>query len=192
MKEGKMQVVAGLLAVFALAAMTFVGGLETGPTVVSDIDVDRYMGLWYAVASIPTTFEQACAQGTTAEYRLLPNGRIDVVNTCYQADGEPFQAVGRAWIPDKQQPTKLKVSFVRFLGLWLFAGDYWILELDSEYRYAVVGHPKQRYGWVLSRTPQLAEEVLTGIFERLTSNGYDPASFKLIDQSIHLPSGSGP
>jgi apolipoprotein D and lipocalin family protein len=160
-------------------------GADRAPEVVEKLDVERYMGLWYAIASIPTSFERKCVRGTTAEYTLLENGRIRVVNVCYDAAGEPDRAVGRAWIPDPGTPTKLKVSFVRFLGLWLFPGDYWIIDLDADYRYAVVGHPSRRYGWILSRTPTLDAETLSGIVERLEAQGYDFADFRMIDQSIH-------
>jgi len=180
-----MRIVVGLLAIFAIGAMGFVGKVVDRPAVVENVDVERYMGLWYAVASIPTTFERACVQGTTAEYHLLANGQIEVINSCYRADGSPFDAVGRAWIPDPAEPAKLKVSFVQFLGRWFFPGDYWILELDSAYRYAVVGHPKRSYGWILSRTPTLEEATLEGIYERLEAQGYDRSHFRAIDQSIY-------
>jgi len=180
-----MHIVAGFLVLFAIGAMGFRGDVVERPAVVREVDVERYMGVWYAVASIPTTFERACAQGTTAEYRLLPNGRIEVTNTCYREDGSAFVAAGRAWAPDSSESAKLKVSFVRFLGGWLFPGDYWILDLDPDYRYAVVGHPRRTYGWILSRTPTLPEETLEGIFSRLEAQGYRRAQFRRIDQSIH-------
>jgi len=179
-----MHIVIGILGIFALGAFSFLSEPPREPAVVQELDVERYMGVWYAVASIPTPFERACAGGTTAEYELLDNGEVSVTNTCYRADGTPFQATGRAWIPDPSEPGKLKVSFVRFLGRWLFPGDYWLLELDPEYHFAVVGHPKRRYGWILSRTPTLPEETLQGIFARLEGKGYDRTVFRRIDQSI--------
>lgn len=182
-----MRIVVGLLAIFSIGAFGFMGRLADRPSVVSRVDVERYMGLWYALASIPTTFEKACVQGTTAEYHLLSDGRIEVTNTCLRDDGSEFRAVGRAWVPDSSDPAKLKVSFVQLLGMWLFPGDYWILELDPEYRFAVVGHPQRKYGWILSRSPTLPEETLDGIFDRLEAQGYQRADFRPIDQSIHLP-----
>ncbi len=158
------------------------------PTVVDSVDVERYMGRWYAIASIPTSFERDCVAGTTAEYTLLENGQIQVVNTCYDADGKADRATGRAWIPNLKQPTKLKVSFVRFLGFWLFPGDYWIIDLDPDYQYAVVGHPSYKYGWILSRTPILPDATLAEIVARLEEQGYRFEDFRRIDQSIHLES----
>ena len=180
-----MKIVVGLLAIFAIGAVGFRGMVGDRLAVVPEVDVQRYMGLWYAVASIPTTFERACVQGTTAEYHLLASGQIEVNNTCSREDGSPLVANGRAWVPDPSEPTKLKVSFVRFLGRWFFPGDYWILDLASDYSYAVVGHPQRTYGWILSRTPMLPEETLEGIFKRLEAKGYDRDAFRRIDQSIH-------
>ncbi len=180
-----MRIAAGLLAIFAIGAIGFMGRLGERPAVVEALDVEQYMGLWYAVASIPTTFERACVQGTTAEYHLLANGQVKVTNTCFRADGSSFSIVGRAWIPDSFAPAKLKVSFVRLLGRWFFPGDYWVLDLAPDYRYAVVGHPQRRYSWILSRSPELPDEVLEGIFERLEAKGYDRGDFQWIDQSVH-------
>jgi len=145
------------------------------------------MGFWYAVASIPTSFERRCVQGTTAEYTLLDNGRIEVVNTCYDQEGTPDVAKGQAWLPDESEPAKLKVSFVRFLGLWWFGGSYWVIDLAEDYSYAVVGHPARKYGWILSRTPILPPDVLEAIYVRLEQQGYRRDQFVSIDQSLHTP-----
>ena len=154
--------------------------------VVESVDAGRYMGLWYSIASIPTSFERQCVQGTTAEYTLLEDGRIQVVNTCFDAEGNPDVARGQAWIPNSSEPSKLKVSFVRFLGIWWFGAPYWVIDLALDYSYAVVGHPSRTYGWILSRTPTLPEDVFVGIVERLESQGYRFDDFRKMDQSIHL------
>jgi apolipoprotein D and lipocalin family protein len=180
-----MRILAGLLSLIVLAGISFVDVHMGEPNPVASVDVGRYMGLWYTIASIPTTFERNCAQGTTAHYELLENGRVVVTNTCYSSDGTPIRVVGRAWIPNKEEPSKLKVSFVNALGLWFFPGDYWILDLAPDYSYAVVGHPKLRYGWILSRTPTMPATVLEGIYVRLERQGYSRSAFVAIDQSMH-------
>ena len=179
-----MQIVIGFIGVFAIAAFGFMADQPAAPpTVVEQVEIEQYMGTWYAVASIPTTFERDCVRGTTATYELLEDGKVRVTNTCTREDGTSFEAVGRAWIPNPDEPAKLKVSFVSLFGKWLFGGDYWILELDQDYRYAVVGHPKRRYGWILSRTPEIPEIQLQGIFDRLEEAGYNRVSFRRIDQT---------
>ena len=174
----------GMVLVSLILSTAAVGA----PKVVESVDLERYMGRWYAIASIPTTFERQCIQGTTADYTLLDNGRVQVVNTCYDAAGEPDVARGEAWVPRADEPTKLKVSFVRFLGIWWFGGAYWIIDLAEDYSYAVVGHPSYRYGWILSRTPTVDEETFAGLIERLEAQGYDFSTFRIIDQSLHCES----
>ncbi|MGD9840803.1 MAG: lipocalin family protein [Candidatus Bipolaricaulis sp.] len=87
-------------------AVTGILGAKPPLRVVEELDLPRYLGTWYAVASIPTTFERDCAQGTTATYTLLPNGQVEVVNACFSADGQRSEARGRAWLPDPQAPAQ--------------------------------------------------------------------------------------
>lgn len=174
--------------VAALAAglvVTGIVGAKPPLRVVDTVDLPRYVGRWYAIAHIPTSFERACAQGTTATYTLLPNGQIEVLNECFTADGQVNQARGRAWLPDAKAPAKLKVSFVSLFGLRFFPADYWVIDLAPDYSYAVVGHPSRSYGWILSRTPMLPSAVLAGIQERLVAQGYDWSRFRVIPQDMH-------
>ncbi len=153
------------------------------PNVVEDVDLNRYIGRWYEIALIPVWFQKDCAGGTTAEYTLVKEGVVSVVNRCCTKDGKVKEAKGRAWVMDKKTPAKLKVSFFSLFGFWLFAGHYWIIDLGPEYQYAVIGHPSRNLGWILSRTPKLPEEVLKGIVERLEANGYNFSQFKMTNQT---------
>ena len=153
------------------------------PRVVEDVDLSRYVGRWYEIALIPVWFQKECAGGTTAEYTLVKEGVVSVVNKCCTKDGKVKEAKGRAWVVDKKIPAKLKVSFFSLFGFWLFAGHYWIIDLDPEYQYAVIGHPSRDLGWILSRTPKLPEEVLKSIAERLEANGYNFSRFKMTNQT---------
>ncbi len=166
----------------ALALALTLQGPAPGPKVVPQVDLERYAGRWYAIAHIPTWFERGCASGTTATYTLLPDGAIEVVNECFDSQGRRKVARGRAWLPNPDEPAKLKVSFFKLFGRWLFPGNYWILALGPDYSYAVVGDPKRRYGWVLSRTPTLPKEALEEIKAALAGQGYDWSRFRLIDQ----------
>jgi apolipoprotein D and lipocalin family protein len=150
---------------------------------VEDVDLSRYIGRWYEIALIPVWFQKECAGGTTAEYTLVKDGVVSVVNKCCTKDGKVKEAKGRAWVVDKKNPAKLKVSFFSLFGFWLFAGHYWIIDLDPEYQYAVIGHPSRELGWILSRTPKLPEGILKSIAERLETNGYDFLKFKMTNQT---------
>jgi apolipoprotein D and lipocalin family protein len=136
--------------------------------VVPAVDLSRYVGKWYEIASFPTWFQKGCID-STAEYSLRPDGGIDVLNQCRKTpDSGMDLARGKAWVTDPVTNAKLKVQF-----FWPFSGDYWIIDLGRDYDYAVVGHPSRDYLWILSRTPQMDNERYDRILERLRRSGYD-------------------
>jgi apolipoprotein D and lipocalin family protein len=138
--------------------------------VVGAVDFDRYVGRWYEIASFPQRFQRGCV-ATTASYTRLEDGRIRVVNECRDGsfDGDLRQVEGVAWLANPDgSPAKLKVQF-----FWPFSGDYWIIELDPEYRYAVIGHPSRDYLWILSRAPTMDSGVYETLLSRIEAQGYD-------------------
>jgi apolipoprotein D and lipocalin family protein len=143
---------------------------------VASVDLQRYAGRWYEVARFPNRFQKACQGAATAEYELLADGGIRVVNTCSAADGRTVRAEGRARLADKHGPTsKLKVRFAPgFLSfLPMVWGDYWILDLTDDYTAALVGTPDRKYLWVLSRTPELDEATYQRMIATATAQGFD-------------------
>jgi apolipoprotein D and lipocalin family protein len=137
--------------------------------VVPSVDLVRYAGKWHEIARLPNFFQKKCAGDVTATYTLRPDGKITVVNACRKSDGSMTTAEGTARIANKSGPnTKLKVSF-----FWPFSGDYWIIDLDPEYRWVAIGEPRRRYFWVLSRDPHMDEATLAPILERAKAQGYD-------------------
>jgi len=139
---------------------------------VAEVEVDRYLGLWYEIARFPFSIQEGC-WGTTAIYTRRSDGKIDVLNECRlgSIDGERSRAHGKAWIVDSETNAKLKVSFNFFMGLF-GGGDYWIIDLARDYSYSVVSEPKGRYLWILSRTPRLDDEVYAQILARLKADGF--------------------
>ena len=146
------------------------------------VDLNKYTGLWYEVAKIPNSFQDQCAYGTTAEYKIDEDGDINVTNSCFDDEGKRDVAEGLAKVVDKKTNAKLEVSFVSFLGIRPFWGDYWIIGLDENYEWAVVGTPSRKYGWVLSRAPSLPDSTMQNIFEILKSQYYNPADFEMSKQ----------
>jgi apolipoprotein D and lipocalin family protein len=138
-------------------------------TVAPSIDLTRYAGKWYEIARLPNRFQRNCAGDTTATYTLRRDGKIDVLNRCREADGHVESASGTARRADAAGPnTKLKVSF-----FWPFSGDYWILDVDPDYRWAMVGEPGRKYLWILGREPRLDEHVVGRLLDRAKKEGYD-------------------
>ncbi len=170
--------VLALLPVAPAATTGQTGGeaLKAVPT----LDVPSYMGTWYQVAWFPNRFQKQCVSETSATYRWLPDGDIEVLNRCRLADGRIDSVTGVARTDGSQvqgktlAPAQLRVSFLpawlRWLPVW---GRYWVLELADDGRYAVVGEPTREYLWVLARAPQLSERDRTAIRSTLQRLGYD-------------------
>jgi apolipoprotein D and lipocalin family protein len=137
---------------------------------VDQVQLDRYMGLWYEVARCPNFFQSSCAGGSTAYYSLRDDGKVNVTNSCRRGsmDGEIYQVEGVARVVDEQTNAKLKVRF------GLFSGNYWIIGLDEGYQWAVVGEPTRSYLWILSRTPQMSAETYENILLLVEQKGYNP------------------
>jgi apolipoprotein D and lipocalin family protein len=136
---------------------------------VARVDLERYVGTWFEIASFPQRFQRGCT-ATRATYTLRDDGQIDVVNRCREGspDGPEKVAKGRARVVDRSTNAKLEVSFFR-----PFWGDYWIVDLGTDYEYAVVGHPGRDYLWILSRTPTMDPELYASIVRRLQAQGYE-------------------
>ena len=149
---------------------------------VSRVDLARYAGIWYEIAKIPNRFQKQCARDTLAQYTLRPDGRIDVVNQCIKRNGSVDQARGIAKVVDAETGAKLKVSLVSLLGWRPFWGDYWIVGLDPNYRWAVVGAPNRKYGWILARSKTLDPDTLQTIATIIERNGYQRGSFQMDGQ----------
>lgn len=161
--------------VLAVGAVSAAEPLAT----VGSVDLARYAGQWHEVAKFPNRFQQQCIGDTTATYALRDDGKVSVVNRCRTRDGhEEVSGVAR---PVDGRTDRLQVSFLPAALRWLPIGwgDYWVIELAPDYRYAVVGEPSRQYLWVLSRTPALAPEDRLAIEARLPAHGYDPA--RLVD-----------
>jgi lipocalin len=121
-------------------------------TVVKELDLQKYLGTWYELARYNHRFERKLV-GVSANYSIREDGKIKVLNSGYKKslEGKFSQATGKAYLPNpEQEPSKLKVSF-----FWNFYGDYYVLELDENYQWAIIGSSSDNYLWILSRAPQV-------------------------------------
>jgi len=148
-------------------------------TVVKELDLQKYLGTWYEIARFNHRFERGLA-GVTANYSIREDGKIKVLNSGYKKrlDGRFKQAEGKAYLPDPElEPGKLKVSF-----FWNFYGDYFVLDLDENYQWAIVGSSSDKYLWVLSRTPQLDKELYNELLNKIKLRGYDISQLIKVEQ----------
>ncbi|QKE28858.1 lipocalin domain-containing protein [Arcobacter acticola] len=134
---------------------------------VEKVDLERYLGTWYEIARYEHFFEKDC-KNVSANYSIMDEETIKVINKCTKIQtNEKKEAMGRAYAIDETN-SKLKVSFFR-----PFYGDYWVLILDENYEYAVVGTPNREYLWILARDKKLPLKIQNDILEKLPSLGFD-------------------
>ena len=149
--------------------------LETVPYV----DLDKYAGKWYEIASYPQRFQKGC-HGTTATYTNSGQGYVIVENRCHKNSltGKKSYIKGKAFVEKNSGNARLKVQF-----FWPFRGKYWIIDLAEDYSFAVVSHPNRKYLWILSRSPQIAESVYAQILNRLEKKGFDLLNLQKTEQN---------
>ena len=160
-------------------------------TTVNSVDLDKYKGKWYEIARYPNRFQKKCVGNTTATYNLKEGGAIEVINECLKQNGKLDVAKGKARIVDEQTNAKLEVRFAPpFLSFLSFVwGDYWIIDLEEDYKYAVVGDPSREYLWILSRTPELETSVYQDILRRVEQKGFEPRKLIETPQNVEVIKG---
>jgi len=136
---------------------------------VETVDLNRYSGKWFEIASYPQYFQKGCTC-TTADYTVTDKGYILVENRCKRdsVNGKISYIRGKAFVEDNSGNAKLKVQF-----FWPFRGKYWIIDLAEDYSFAVVSHPNKKYLWVLSRTSKMDEVTYQQITNRLKEKGFE-------------------
>lgn len=144
------------------------------PTV-AKVDLNKYLGKWYEIARFDQTFQKGCT-ATEANYSLRKDGTITVINKCNlnSPEGELKVAKGRAWVKNKETNAQLKVQFfLPFIRIGLFAGNYYILDLDKDYSRVLVGDPSRKYLWILSRAKKLEERTYLELVQKAEKLGFD-------------------
>ncbi len=176
MMKTRILVVLGLslLVIASCSSVSWVLPLET----VEYVDVEQYMGKWYEIASYPTFFNANCT-ATTAEYTLQDDGSVKVVNECRTGSptGPLNRIEGTARVVNETTNAELKVAFSFFAQ-----GDYWIIALDDDYQWAVVGDPGRTTLFVLSRTPTMNDDTYEEILTLIRGRCYDPGNLELTTQ----------
>ena len=142
------------------------------------VDLTKYAGKWYEIASLPQRFQKGC-NCSTAEYTLTDKGYVTVENKCNRdsINGKQSYIKGKAFVVENSGNAKLKVQF-----FWPFKGKYWIIDLAEDYSYAVVGHPNRKYLWILSRTPAMNDNTYHQIISRIKEKGFDVSKIKITRQ----------
>ncbi len=153
---------------------------------VDSIDLDRYQGRWYEIARLPNRFQEQCAGEVTAEYALLDAGRVSVTNRCRRADGGWSEAEGVAR-RDRSDGREAALE-VRFAPRWLswlpfVWGEYRVMALDEQYRYALVGSDDREFLWILARQPELSDDVFNRLVAEAQRQGFETSRLSRTEQA---------
>lgn len=166
-----------VLACIIVAAYFYYDFKSTQPIAelktVEYVNINRYTGRWYEIARYPNRFQKKCISNVTADYYIALNGNIKVENSCLAKNGKRITSVGTAEITDRTTNAKLRVSF-----FGPFGSDYYIIALDRNYKYAVVGEPKRKYLWILSRTKTITSFHYEQALRKIKAAGYDISKLK--------------
>jgi apolipoprotein D and lipocalin family protein len=162
------------LAWSALHAQPAVAQSPSPLVPIAALDIPRFMGTWYEIAKYPNKFQKQCVADTSAQYSLEPGGMVQVINRCRKLDGQVEQVIGEARQTGAKTSARLQVRFAPGWLSWLpmVWGDYWVIDLDSNYQLAAVSEPKREYLWVLSRTPHVSAEAYDALLVRLKAQGF--------------------
>jgi len=165
------------ISIFLITMIITTANSQTLQTV-PYVDLKKYSGKWYEIASYPQRFQKGC-NCTTAEYTLSKKDFVIVENRCNKdsVNGKQSYIKGKAFVVKNSGNAKLLVQF-----FWPFKGKYWIIDLADDYSYAVVSHPNKKYLWILSRTPKMNDAVYQQIILRLTEKGFNLTNLQVTQQ----------
>lgn len=144
---------------------------------VKSLDLERFMGRWYEIARYDHIFERGMSH-VSAMYMMTESGKVLLTNEGVK-NGRHKSIRGHAKQPDASQPGKLKVAFF----LWFYS-DYYVMDIDPDYRYALVGGSSDKYLWILSRDRVLKDDVRDELLGRLRTRGYDTDKLIFVDQGL--------
>ena len=147
---------------------------------VDNLDLTRYQGKWYEIARLPNSFERNLTL-VTATYTVQANGKVEVLNQGYKSGLKRKSIKGKAWVPSKDFPGRLKVRF-----FWPFSGDYYVIALDEDYQYALVGSPSRKFLWLLAREPKISREVYDRYVQIAREHDFRVEELIKVDQSLHI------
>lgn len=159
---------AGVLVAGAMAAKKAMKQIPKGVEAVKPFDINKFLGKWYEIARLDYRFEKNM-NNTTAEYSMNNDGTIKVMNRGYNfKKGKMQEAEGKAKFADAPNEGKLKVSF----GGPIYSG-YNVIEIDREYKYAMIAGQDMKHLWLLSRESSMPEDKIEEYLAIAESYGYD-------------------
>ena len=145
---------------------------------VPSIDLPRYMGRWYVIANIPTSFERG-AHNSVESYTLNPDGTIDTLFTCRADgfDGGIKKMKPRAWVKDASTNSAWWIQFI-----WPLKAEHLIAYVSPDYTQTIIARTKRDYVWIMARTPEIPESDFQALAAKVGELGYDRSKLERVPQ----------
>ena len=146
------------------------------------INLERFMGDWYVIASIPIDMwiaSEAGAHNGVETYQLRDDGKIATTYTFRQNsfDGPQKTFTPLAWVANKQTNAEWRMQF-----MWPFRSAYLIAYLDENYQNTIIGVPNRAYVWIMSRSPEVSDTKYRRLIEQTEALGYDASLIQRVPQ----------
>ncbi len=165
----------GVLGIFIFNSCS--AGIPEKATAIQNFDSEKYLGKWYEIARFDYRFEKNMNQ-VTATYSKNADGTIKVENKGYDyVKNEWKQSTGEAKFVNSENEARLKVSF--FKPFW---AGYNVVDLDDDYKYALVAGKNLDYLWILSREKTIPENIKTQFLEKARAIGYETSQLIWVEQ----------
>jgi apolipoprotein D and lipocalin family protein len=169
----KFTIISIITIMISLFSCTSKKKLET----VKDLDIEKYSGLWFEIAKLPNRFEKNL-KCVSATYTINKDGSIKVFNQGYNTKSLKTEKItGKATIPNSEKPGEIKVSF-----FGPFKGDYFVMDIDTNYQTVLVGSPSRKYLWILSRSISIDEGRMQELIAIAKANEFDTSIIELNTQ----------
>jgi apolipoprotein D and lipocalin family protein len=165
-----------LTAIFVPLALSGCSGMAPLQPV-DHVELDRFMGDWYVIASIPTALERG-AHNAVESYRLNADGTVATTFTFRDGDFEGPRKTyhPRGFVRDESNAL-WGMQFV-----WPVKADYRIVYLDESYSTTVIGRNRRDYVWVMAREPAIPEAEFQDIVRFIETSGYDISKLEEVPQ----------
>jgi apolipoprotein D and lipocalin family protein len=179
---------------FALAIIGWLLGAcqmnQQAPVTLADqVDIPRFMGDWYIIATIPTPFEKG-AFNAVERYRLTDGGHIDTTFTYNKGgfDGPEKTMHAKGFVREEGNGAVWGMQFI-----WPIRADYRVMYVADDYSATIIGRNQRDYLWIMARTPTLPEAQLESLLVFCRSEGYELSDLRRVPQraaaSVSTPSG---
>jgi len=146
---------------------------------VDSVDLERFMGRWYVIASIPTFLEKG-AHNAVESYSLNSDNTVDTTFTFLEDsfDGELKEMNPKGFVRDDPSNAVWAMQFI-----WPFKADYRIVYLDDDYTQTIIGRNKRDYVWLMARSPTIPESDYSRLVQLIGDMGYDTRELEEVPQS---------